>query len=140
MTTATTTTPRRPVRSDTKRRKLPFTTEQLESFVLVFIVLVVGVAAGAASFTHVHDWTLKHTPPGTPDWFGWANACISDLLPVGAFLEMKRRRRANRTYRLPQILMFAGMALSLAAQLAVAEPSISGWLLSAVRPSRSWGW
>ncbi|MGC4778822.1 DUF2637 domain-containing protein [Micromonospora chalcea] len=103
-----------------------------ESVVLVAILLVVGLAAGAASFTHVHDWTMTNSPAGTPDWFGWANACISELVPVAALLDIRRRRRAGRPTGYPLGLLVAAAGLSLAAQLAVAKPGVSGGLLSAV--------
>lgn len=107
-------------------------TERVEAVVLAVIVATVAVAAGWASFTHVHDWTMRHAPAGTPDAFGWVNAVISELVPVAAFLTIKRRRRAGVSIRYPLFLLIAAASLSLAAQLAVAQPSISGWLLSAV--------
>ncbi|WP_434090263.1 hypothetical protein [Micromonospora avicenniae] len=103
-----------------------------ESAVLVAILLVVGLAAGAASFTHVHDWTMTNSPDGTPGWFGWANACISELVPVAALLDIRRRRRAGKPPGYPLALLIAAAGLSLAAQLAVAKPGVSGGLLSAV--------
>ena len=106
--------------------------QRVEGFALVLIIVVVGVAAGAASFTHVHDWTMTHSPAGTPGWFGWANACISELVPVAALLDIRRRRRTRKPLAYPMCLLVAGICLSLSAQLAVAKPSPSGWLLSAV--------
>lgn len=107
-------------------------TDRLESVVLVLILVTVAVASGWASFTHVHDWTMHHAPAGTPDAFGWVNAVISELVPVAAFLVIRRRRRAGASIGYPLTLLIAAAALSLAAQLAVAQPSPSGWLLSAV--------
>ncbi|GAB7047873.1 DUF2637 domain-containing protein [Catenuloplanes indicus] len=106
--------------------------ERFEGIVLVAILLTVGTLAGAASFTHVHDWTMDNSPAGTPDWFGWANAAISELLPIAALLTIRARRRADKPTRYPMFLLICGVALSLSAQLAVAKPGISGWLLSAV--------
>jgi len=106
--------------------------ERLESIVLVVILIAVATAAGWASFTHVHDWTMRHVPAGTPDAFGWVNAVISELVPVAAFLTIKRRRRAGASIGYPLFLLIAAASLSLAAQLAVAQRSVSGWLLSAV--------
>ncbi|GAB7041236.1 MULTISPECIES: DUF2637 domain-containing protein [Catenuloplanes] len=106
--------------------------ERFEGVVLVAILLTVGTLAGAASFTHVHDWTMHNSPAGTPDWFGWANAAISELLPIAALLTIRARRRADRPIGYPMFLLVCGVALSLSAQLAVAKPGISGWLLSAV--------
>ncbi|SCF41600.1 hypothetical protein GA0070216_114164 [Micromonospora matsumotoense] len=107
-------------------------TERVEGVVLVLIVLTVGGLAGAASFTHVHDWTMANSPAGTGDWFGWANAAISELLPLAALLTIRRRRRTGGPVGYPLFLLVCAVALSLAAQLAVAQPSLSGWLLSAV--------
>ncbi|MEU4220868.1 DUF2637 domain-containing protein [Actinoplanes sp. NPDC026623] len=106
--------------------------DRLESVVLVVIVVTVAASAGWASFTHVHDWTMRHAPTGTPDAFGWVNAVISELVPVAAFLVIRRRRRAGDPIGYPLTLLIAAATLSLAAQLAVAQPSASGWLLSAV--------
>ncbi len=40
--------------------------EKAESLALVAILIVVAGFAGAASFTHVKDWTLANSPSGTP--------------------------------------------------------------------------
>jgi hypothetical protein len=106
--------------------------EALEGSLLIVILLVVAGAAGAASFTHVHDWTMANTPADTPGWFGWANAVISELVPVAALLTIRRRKRLNQPVGYPIMLLISAAGLSLAAQLAVAKPSPSGWLLSAV--------
>jgi hypothetical protein len=103
-----------------------------EATVLTLILVVVACSAGWASFTHVHDWTMRHAPAGTPNAFGWVNAVISELVPVAAFLTLRQRRRAHAPIGYPLALLIAAAALSLAAQLAVAQPSPSGWLLSAV--------
>jgi hypothetical protein len=107
-------------------------TDRIEALTLAVILTVVAVAAGWASFTHVHDWTMRHAPTGTPDAFGWVNAVISELVPVAAFLTIKRRRRTGDPIGYPLALLIAAATLSLAAQLAVAQRSPSGWLLSAV--------
>ncbi|AVT38012.1 hypothetical protein [Plantactinospora sp. BB1] len=106
--------------------------DRLEGVVLVLILLTVGGAAGAASFTHVHDWTMDNSPAHTPGWFGWANAVISELVPIAALLTIRRRRRIGAPIGYPVVLLIAAASLSLAAQLAVAKPSPSGWLLAAV--------
>ncbi|MGS2613643.1 hypothetical protein ACVCAH_03790 [Micromonospora sp. LZ34] len=103
-----------------------------EGAVLVLILLTVAGFAGAASFTHVKDWTLANSPQGTGAWFGWANAVISELVPIACLLTIRRRRRTGAPIGYPLFLLIAAAGLSLAAQLAVAKPGISGWLLSAV--------
>ncbi|MFC7544854.1 DUF2637 domain-containing protein [Plantactinospora sp. GCM10030261] len=106
--------------------------DRLERAALVLILITVGGAAGAASFTHVHDWTMANSPQGTPGWFGWANAVISELVPIGALLTIRQRRRTGGSIRYPMFLLLSAVVLSLSAQLAVAKPGPSGWLLSAV--------
>ncbi|KAB1910691.1 hypothetical protein, partial [Micromonospora sp. AMSO31t] len=105
---------------------------RVEGVVLVLILLTVAGFAGAASFTHVKDWTLANSPTGTGEWFGWANAVISELVPIASLLTIRRRRRAGAPIGYPLFLLIAAAGLSLAAQLAVAKPGPSGWLLSAV--------
>lgn len=107
---------------------------RLESGVLVLIVIFVGLAAGAASFTHVHDWTMANSPHGTSGWFGWANAVISELVPVACLLVIRRRKRHGGPIGYPLVLLVAFAGFSLAAQLGVAVGQVgpSGWLLSAV--------
>jgi hypothetical protein len=105
---------------------------RIEGVVLVLILLTVAGFAGAASFTHVKDWTLANSPTGTGQWFGWANAVISELVPIACLLTIRRRRRLGAPIGYPLFLLIAAAGLSLAAQLAVAKPGISGWLLSAV--------
>ncbi|WP_200208926.1 hypothetical protein [Micromonospora coerulea] len=105
---------------------------RVEGLVLVLILLTVAGFAGAASFTHVKDWTLANSPTGTGEWFGWANAVISELVPIASLLTIRRRRRAGAPIGYPLFLLIAAAGLSLSAQLAVAKAGPSGWLLSAV--------
>jgi hypothetical protein len=63
---------------------------RLENTVQIIILLIIGGMAGAASFTHVHDWTMHNSPAGTGGWFGWANAVISELTPTAAGLDIRR--------------------------------------------------
>ncbi|MFG3557415.1 hypothetical protein ACGGAQ_23815 [Micromonospora sp. NPDC047557] len=108
--------------------------ERLEAIALVLILLAVGGMAGAASFTHVKDWTMLHAPAGTGDWFGWSNAVISELTPAAALLVIRRRRRhdSEASVLYPLAILIAAVALSLAAQIAVANDSFSSRLLSSV--------
>jgi hypothetical protein len=113
----------------TDRRRLADT---ITDGLLVAIVLSVGVMAGAASFNHVHDWTMAHSPAGTASWFGWANAVITELIPTAALIIIARRRRTGSSTGYPMFLLITAVALSLTAQLAVAERSPFGWMVSAL--------
>ena len=111
----------------------PSAADRIEGVLLVLILLGIGAVSAAASFTHIHDWTMANSPTGTGDWFGWANAVVSDLVPLGVGLEVRRRRRHHlRIGAYPITVILAAAALSLAGQLAEARPSITGWLLAAV--------
>lgn len=108
--------------------------DNLQVVLLVLIVLGVGTMAGAASFHHVHDFTMHNSPTGTADWFGWANAVITELIPIATLIDITRRRRKHRgaPIRYPVALLVAAMSVSLTAQLAVARPTVFGWLVSAL--------
>ncbi|WP_442935261.1 hypothetical protein [Micromonospora sp. CPCC 206061] len=77
---------------------------------------------------------MANSPTGTPGWFGWANAVISELVPIAALLTIRRRKRSGGPILYPMALLIAAAGLSLAAQLGVAVGHVgpSGWLLSAV--------
>ena len=115
---------------DTMRK--PARADRLQDGVLLLIVLLVGLMAGAASFSHVHDWTLDNSPLGTPNWFGWANAVISELIPTASLIEIGRRRRTNAAIGYPMVLLVAAVGVSLTAQLAIARPTVFGWMASAL--------
>ncbi|MDG4788990.1 DUF2637 domain-containing protein [Micromonospora sp. WMMD1102] len=100
-----------------------------ESLARVLILLAIGGMAGAAAFTHVHDLTVAH---GQPDWIGWANAVAVELMAIYLGLEIRARRRNGRPVGLVGVLLVGFALLSLAAQVAEAEPSVWGWIVAAV--------
>lgn len=110
----------------------PSRTQRLSDGLLVVIVLSVGIMAGAASFNHVHDWTMHNSPTGTGSWFGWANAVITELIPTAALIIIARRRRHGGRIGYPIFLLIIAVSLSLTAQLAVAVPTVFGWMVSAL--------
>ena len=107
-------------------------TSRAESAVQVLILLLVAGMAGAASFTHVHDWTMRNAPAGTGSWFGWANAVITELVPAAAGIEVRRRKRNNRPVTYPMAVLITCAAVSLAAQLSDATHSLGGALAFAL--------
>ncbi len=88
--------------------------------------------AGAASFRHVHDWTMHNSPTGTADWFGWANAVITELIPTASLIIIAKRRRHGGPIGYPMFLLVVAVGLSLTAQLAVAQSTVFGWMVSAL--------
>jgi len=94
-------------------------------------VLVLAGIAAAGSFTHIRDTAIEH---GQGGWMAWAVAVCIDLTCVMAARERQRDKRTGRpTGRLswPTVVLVGGVVLSLAANLAQAEPSPWGWITAA---------
>lgn len=85
----------------------------------------VAGAGFAGAFRHMHDWTAEELPL-TPGWLCWANAVISEILPMVSFLSWRDRSVRGRKTGLP-LTIFVGSALvSLTAQLTAAGADIPG--------------
>ncbi|MDN3240540.1 DUF2637 domain-containing protein [Glycomyces tritici] len=97
-----------------------------EDRIQTVIMLFMGVAAGAVSFTHVHDATVL---AGQPSWVGWVNAVTIELMVIALGLEVRRRRRSggHKVKSVMAMMMFF-IFLSMGAQVLDAEPTIVGWL------------
>jgi hypothetical protein len=98
------------------------------------ILAVVAGMAGAGSFTHVHDWTMRNVPPGTGSWLGWANAVITELVPAAAGIEIRRRKRQNPPQPVvyPMTILIADAIISIVVQLADALHTLAGGLAFAL--------
>ena len=92
-------------------------------------MLAIGGAAGAASFTHVHNVAAAH---GQPGWLAWADAIVLELMSIASGLELRRRKRAHTSTVFPAVVLACAVTLSLAAQVVEAEPSPIGWIAAAV--------
>lgn len=92
-------------------------------------MLAIGTAAGAASFTHVHNVAASH---GQPGWLAWADAIVLELMSIASGLELRRRRREHTSPRFPAVVLGCAVVLSLAAQVVEAEPSPIGWTAAAI--------
>ncbi|GAA2614353.1 DUF2637 domain-containing protein [Actinomadura fulvescens] len=94
-------------------------------------VLVLAAIAAAGSFTHIRDTADEH---GQHGWMAWAIAVCIDLTCVMAARERQRDKRLEReTARLswPTLVLVGGILLSLAANLAQANPTAWGWITAA---------
>lgn len=94
-------------------------------------VLILAVIAAAGSFTHIRQTAAEH---GQHGWMSWAIAICIDLTCVMAARERQRDKRTARTSRplsWPTTVLCGGIVLSLAANLAQAEPTVWGWLSAA---------
>jgi hypothetical protein len=101
----------------------------VEGMVQVVIMLAIGAAAAAASFTHVHDVAATH---GQAGWLAWADAVVLELMSVASGLEMRRRKRSGLSVRSPAFVLVISVALSLSAQVVEAEASPIGWIAAAI--------
>lgn len=91
------------------------------------VVVLAGIAA-AGSFTHIRDTATEH---GQHGWMSWAIAVCIDLTCVMAAGERQRDKRTGRAAgRLswPTLVLVGGVLLSLAANLAQAQPTVWGWI------------
>src|SRR3954471_7161764 len=94
-------------------------------------VVVLASIAAAGSFTHIRDTARQH---GQHGWMAWAIAVCIDLTCVMAARERQRDRRTGRRtgpITWPSLVLAGGVVLSLAANLAQAEPTPWGWLTAA---------
>ena len=101
----------------------------VEAVVQVVIMLAIGCAAGAASFTHVRAVAAAH---GQDGWLAYADAVVLELMSIASGLELRRRRRHRHPVALPALVLVCAVTLSLAAQVVQAEPSVIGWIAAAL--------
>jgi hypothetical protein len=98
-------------------------------------VNVLAVIAGAGSFTHIRDTAAQHGQTGP---MSWAVAVCIDLTCVMAARERQRDKQLPITTRRlswPTVVLSGGVGLSLAANLAQAQPTIWGQVMAAVPPA-----
>ena len=101
----------------------------IESVAQVLIMLTIGAAAGAGSFTHVHDVAATH---GQTGWLAWADAVVLELMSIASGLELRRRKRCHAPVRFPMTVMMTAVVLSLSAQVIQAEQTAVGWVAAAI--------
>jgi Protein of unknown function (DUF2637) len=100
-----------------------------------WIATVLAVIAGAGSFTHIRDTAAQHGQSGP---MSWAVAVCVDLTCVMAARERQRDKQAGipvRRLSWPTVVLAGGVLLSLAANLAQAQPTAWGRIVAAVPPA-----
>ncbi|BCB88864.1 hypothetical protein Psuf_061770 [Phytohabitans suffuscus] len=102
---------------------------RVEGVVQIVIMLAIGGAAGAASFTHVHNLAAAH---GQDGWLAWADAIVLELMSIASGLELRRRKRVGKPVWFPAAVLVVAVVLSLAAQVVEAERSVIGWIAAAL--------
>ena len=94
-------------------------------------VVLLAAIAGAGSFTHIRDTAAQHGQTGP---MSWAIAVCVDLTCVMAARERQRDKRHGLTTRRlswPTVVLAGGVLVSLAANLAQAQPSVWGQVMAA---------
>jgi len=95
-------------------------------------VVVLAAIAAVGSFTHISALAAKY---GQSGWQSWAVAVCIDLMCVMAARELQRDKRTGRPRRgllsWPALVLAGGIVLTLAANLAEANPSPWGWIVAA---------
>ncbi len=84
-----------------------------------------GLIGAAAGFTHTHDWAVQS---GQGGWLAWADAVVIECMALVAGLELHRNPRRPA---FPIAVMVVSFLLQMAGQVALAQPSVPGWLLAA---------
>jgi len=98
-------------------------------------VTVLAAIAGAGSFTHIRDTAAEHGQGGP---MSWAVAVCVDLTCVMAARERQRVKQqgvVTRWLSWPTAVLAGGILLSLAANLAQAQPTAWGRIVAAVPPA-----
>jgi hypothetical protein len=98
-------------------------------------VTVLAAIAGAGSFTHIRDTAAQHGQGGP---MSWAVAVCVDLTCVMAARERQRDKQqgvVTRRLSWPTAVLAGGILLSLAANLARAQPTAWGRIVAAVPPA-----
>ena len=88
---------------------------------------VLGVAAFAVSFTHVRDTA---TTAGQDGWVATAIAISVELMALAAVTEIRRRGRRGQRAVWPWCVLTLGVTMSLAANLATAQPTGWGYVMA----------
>ncbi|MFD4533554.1 DUF2637 domain-containing protein [Kitasatospora sp. NPDC058397] len=104
------------------------TTTDRDALTADLTVGILGVCAFAVSFTHV---VQTATEAGQTGWVAYAIAVSVELMALGAVAEIRRRKRARQPARWPRGVLVLGVAMSLAANLAVARPTPWGYVMAA---------
>ncbi|GAA1516692.1 DUF2637 domain-containing protein [Sphaerisporangium rubeum] len=95
-------------------------------------VLVLAAIAAVGSFDHISKLAAKH---GQIEWRAWAVAVCIDLMCVMAAREIQRDKRTGRRRHgplsWPSVVLAGGITLTLAANLAEADPTPWGWIVAA---------
>lgn len=107
-------------------------TTRVTATIQTAVTVALGGIGGSAGFIHTHEWATAH---GQHGWLAWADAVVIEGMAVVAGFEIHRDRHAGRStgrVSLPQVVLVVAFLVQMAAQVALAERSVTGWLLAAM--------
>lgn len=108
-----------------ERHQLPRDGDALTADIVVGIL---GICSFAVSFKHVVQTADR---AGQTGWVAYAIAVSVELMALGAVSELRRRKRRGHPARWPSSVLVLGVVMSLAANLAVAQPTPWGYVMAA---------
>lgn len=90
---------------------------------------LLALIAACGSFSHISDLAWRS---GQTGWKAYATAVCVDLLAVVAAGEIRRDKRLGRRSTVPVLVLAGAITLSLAANLAEAQPTVWGRICAGV--------
>ena len=99
-----------------------------EEATATIVASVLGLCAFSVSFTHVQTVAVKS---GQGGWVADAIAASVELMATAAITEIRRRRRRGQPTGWPRGVLVLGVAMSLASNLATAQPTVWGCVMAA---------
>lgn len=104
---------------------------RLVNFVRIAVAVILGGIGAAVGFTHTHEWALHH---GQTGWLAWATAVVIEGMAVVAGFEIQRDHARGRRRKLtfPMAVLVFAVGIQMAAQVALAEPSVPGWIVASM--------
>ena len=99
-----------------------------EEATATIVASVLGLCAFSVSFTHVQTVAVQS---GQGGWVADAIAASEELMATAAITEIRRRRRRGQPTGWPRGVLVLGVAMSLASNLATAQPTIWGCVMAA---------
>ncbi|MBC3842078.1 DUF2637 domain-containing protein [Streptacidiphilus sp. 4-A2] len=99
-----------------------------EEATATIVAAVLGLCAFSVSFSHVQSVAVDS---GQGGWVADAIAASVELMATAAITEIRRRRRRCQPTGWPRGVLVLGVAMSLASNLATAQPTIWGCVMAA---------
>lgn len=117
-----------PQRAEHTAAPMPAATVHREALTANTVAAILGLAAFAVSFTHVVRLAVRS---GQTGWVAVGIATSVELMALAAVTEIRRRSRRGEPTAWPRCVLVLGVVMSLAANLATAQPTAWGYVMAA---------